>query len=725
MEKIKENIENPFKGMAYITEKGVKPEEIFNKYSIEPFKYLLTHLNEPINSFTVGRIGVGKTMVLSLFNPDYLEVIFTENSQIQERKEIIKELPKKILSIYVNIASSSILLTRFSGNLLNIEQWQRSFADYFGHILLNKLIYTFEKIRSNRNWAKSIEFKTPDLLILNKIASNFGIKVGSVISEAGKIKSWEDLKNYTNQRISSWRNAISKLGAEKFTGPSETIDLIQPILQLKNFITDSGIIPKDTRFFIVIDQYESLFTHRKIIDFRPAFNLAMYNASRGSTRIEFKIGVRPYGYRDNLSLLGSSSVLDLEKECKEIIIDDIIEDYYSKFIRNLTMKCFEKTFGPNKIKMPNEIFITLSPVEEVKIYVGKSSHLDLHLKKFFKRKDLFSKKKFNKSFLDKEIQEIVSKDFKKECKIWIETLLAIITEKFLQKNPDTKMTNEQIRTQMKIDYQKILATQVTKCDRINNECKCLDNCNEIISSSFKTKIKEIKDGALFIISSSYKYLGKLYCGYNKLRMLSSKIVLHYIELVSMIFDEYIFRNSMKIGPIPCKTQSLCVYRRSSRYFDAISDITPHGLRVKEFLRKLGVLFRIKQLESALNSPTPNYFSLDLPISDLIKNTEENDTFIELISYGYIEEEINSMKSKSDNCIYKLNSLLCPFFGLSLNHFKVPIYIKGNSLKFLKMLENPKTSVKDIEKYISFQEEGIKSHLITEYLGGNKNIPDRT
>jgi len=219
---------------------------------------------------------------------------------------------------------------------------------------------------------------------------------------------------------------------------------------------------------------------------------------------------------------------------------------------------------------------------------------------------------------------------------------------------------------------------------------------------------------LFIISSSYKYLGKLYCGYEKLRMLSSNIVLYYIEIVSSIFDEYIFRNSKELGPIPCKTQSLCVYRRSSRLFNAISDNSPHGLGVKEFLRKLGIIFRSKQLESALNVPTPNSFSLDFPISDLIKKSDNNDIFIELISYGYLEEEIKTLKSNLNSVVYKLNSLLCPYYGLSLNHFKIPIYIKGNSMEFLKMLTNPKISISELEKYISLQEERKKTRLLTEY-----------
>ena len=126
--------------MAYITEKGVRPELVFKRYSIEPFKYLLKYLDNNNNCFTVGRNGVGKTMVLSLFNPKYQQALLKKKEKIAEAEQILNLLPKNIISIYLNIASPSIHLTRFQGKNLTNQQWQQIFGDYLGNTLLKKLI---------------------------------------------------------------------------------------------------------------------------------------------------------------------------------------------------------------------------------------------------------------------------------------------------------------------------------------------------------------------------------------------------------------------------------------------------------------------------------------------------------------------------------------------------------------------------------------------------------
>ena len=48
-------IENPFAGMKDIAEKAEDPEFVFERYSTEPFRHVLSYLMEPSNCFVVGR----------------------------------------------------------------------------------------------------------------------------------------------------------------------------------------------------------------------------------------------------------------------------------------------------------------------------------------------------------------------------------------------------------------------------------------------------------------------------------------------------------------------------------------------------------------------------------------------------------------------------------------------------------------------------------------------
>ncbi|TFG20028.1 MAG: hypothetical protein EU530_04610 [Promethearchaeota archaeon] len=157
------------------------------------------------------------------------------------------------------------------------------------------------------------------------------------------------------------------------------------------------------------------------------------------------------------------------------------------------------------------------------------------------------------------------------------------------------------------------------------------------------------------------------------------------------------------GVIPASIQSKVVYRRSSQLFDNIIDITPNGLAVKDILRKLGALFRKKQIESALNSPTPNSFVLSEKITDIIPSIKNKHAILDILSYGFLEETPKSSKKVGSTKVYAyfLNRMLCPYFGISINHFKNPLPITDD-LRFLNCFSNVDCTIQDLSKFIKFQ-----------------------
>jgi len=439
-------LENPFNGMAYITEKGVQPEKVLECYSILPLKHLISHLTKQINSFFVGRTGVGKTMVLSLFDPAYQLALYTDNTHsksFNERGKILELLPKEVIGIYSNIDSPYFHLTQFQGKVQTEENWMKIFGDYYGHILVRDFILALEKLSLNEKWREHNNVSNLDSEILDLVAIDYSKKICDELPDIDGISSWSSLKEYINNRISSWISIVSKLGAETFSGPSEIVQLINPCLYLMEELKTKGIIGSDCRLFIIIDQYETLFEHRKNIDFRPIFNLAMRQAARGETRIEFKMGVRPYGYKDSLNIFGSGIKLDLVKECQEIFIDDLTSDYYDKFINDLTKKCLKKyrEYDDYSDRL-NTVFENLTAVQEVKKYIGNSTKRDKHFSLFFKSNN--QSEKISKEELIEFIKETTNEYDSLACKVWIETLLSIHAERILDKNKDIEYLKSQL-----------------------------------------------------------------------------------------------------------------------------------------------------------------------------------------------------------------------------------------------------------------------------------------
>src|SRR5688500_6145729 len=93
---------NPF-SVAYLTEASLGTDELVTRYSFLPFKYVRAQLSATTNVFLVGRKGVGKTMILKVFEPEFQQLIY--DSDEAEHKTIREGLPDATLGLYLNLAS--------------------------------------------------------------------------------------------------------------------------------------------------------------------------------------------------------------------------------------------------------------------------------------------------------------------------------------------------------------------------------------------------------------------------------------------------------------------------------------------------------------------------------------------------------------------------------------------------------------------------------------------
>lgn len=699
---MKMTIENPFEGMAYVTEKGIKPEKVLERYSIIPLKYSMTFLNNRINHFCVGRTGVGKTMVLSLFDASYQKVLYSEMADGQslgEREEILELIPKEVIGVYSNIDSPHIRITQFQGNILKKEEWLKVFGDYYGHILAKKLIYTFETLSPIIKWRERNKIQEPDENILNLIAKDYAKKICDELPDSKNISTWYELKEYIDNRISTWVREISRLGAKEFTGPTDTVQLINPILYLMEELKDKKIIKKDCRLFVVVDQYETLYEHRKNNDFRYVFNLAMRQAVRGQTGIEFKIGVRPYGYKDNLYLFESDIKLDSEKEYNELSVE-MEPKVYENFIKDLTIKCLQKNEDFAQYASKGKVrylFEELSPVQEVKKYVSNSTEKEKHFSYFFKSENT----RLEREKVISSIKTLTLNIKPLEYKIYIQTLLSIQAERYLiHKETIDWVAFESFLKQRLEGLQRNLEREFG-C----NEAESQSDLSKESKNKEYYKYKDIKSGALFIVAASYKNVPKIYSGYNTLVKASSGVVLHYVEIVSYAFSLYLLTNVNKAEPLPAKMQSDALYKRSNKFYETITDKASHGNEVSKFLKNLGLFFRSLQLDPPLNKPYPNGLTVkDNILEELEINKSgvlELEIINEILSYGFLECEKHNDKNvlRGKRYKYYLNRLLCPYFGISITHIKDPVYIYQQN-DFLKKLLQDNLKPNELKIYLS-------------------------
>jgi len=330
-----------------------------------------------------------------------------------------------------------------------------------------------------------------------------------------------------------------------------------------------------------------------------------------------------------------------------------------------------------------------------------------------------------KGHLDKEKTKGIIKDFTEdinslECKVWIETLLSIYAERLFKRKP--KIKDENLKSELNDHFCGLKSILADECG-VEGECYCKETSTRRKDVKEYNSYKDIRNGALFIIAASFKNKPKIYSGFDTLVDASSRVVLHYIETVSEAFNTYLLEEKEDIEPLPAQMQSDALNKMARRFYENIPDTVPHGLAVSQFLKNIGILFRDLQLDTRLNKPYPNQFSLKKKLNNQFEpGLRESDILTEILSYGFLEEGVHRDKNRKKGKRYKyaLNRLLCPYFGISIVHRKDPIYIYGQENDFLRCLIQKDCNIETLKSYLSRStvRGKRKDADLSKYLGNN-------
>lgn len=141
--------DNPF-ALTYLTEASLTPHELLDRYSFKPLHYLHERLATNANVFLVGLRGVGKTMLLKIFEPEMMALLY--RSPQPEHIEARRLLPVATVSIYLNLASADARLNLFQGQDRKNTWWFKAYSDYLNTMFLERALNAIEEMSEVSPW---------------------------------------------------------------------------------------------------------------------------------------------------------------------------------------------------------------------------------------------------------------------------------------------------------------------------------------------------------------------------------------------------------------------------------------------------------------------------------------------------------------------------------------------------------------------------------------------
>ena len=361
---------NPF-SVAYLTEASLTTDDLLSRYSFLPFQRVQAQLSDTTNVFLVGRKGVGKTMILKVYDPEFQRVIYESDSA--EHKRVRAQLPASTIGVYLNLAAPTARLTLFQGRGHNSRWWMAAYADFINSLLLDLAFEALVLMRAVPNWVKA--HCTEQAFDEDRLAMHLLPLLREESSAFDGINTIAGLRAATKARVQHWARYVNK-DPSVTAPPAVLLSLGVPLFRLVAAARAAELFQTPFRLFLLVDQYESLYQHRRVIDFRPLFNQAMYEASRGGTGVEFKVGTRQYSYT-NLSLIEGGGRIESGREMIEVHLDDLSDTFYNSFAKELFTKRMASVAGRLKradaVLEASHYLPEMDAMTEAARYVGASS----------------------------------------------------------------------------------------------------------------------------------------------------------------------------------------------------------------------------------------------------------------------------------------------------------------------------------------------------------------
>jgi hypothetical protein len=316
-------IRNPFYEL-YVSE-TIPPRDFVRLFS--PF--LVQHalpLFQPGNVILKGVQGSGKSMLLSLFDP----AIRIAYMDAEETFPVPPE-SRRFISGGINLRHSGAISfgqrpvhpdTRENAKLAPLY-----FGDFFNYWIVSDLLVTIDRYCEPSRVAVATEL---GLATDSESLDHFARRLASEECWFGAlegVRTMADLRNRLEERTRTYFKFLNINITEIPSSLAETKTTVGvPVSRTAVLLRETGIIPPGVNVFVRVDQYEELAVIRQedgngSLDLRPVVNRAL---SWREASVSYRVGVRRYAWREDLSMHGTHANLEREREYAELDLDTML-----------------------------------------------------------------------------------------------------------------------------------------------------------------------------------------------------------------------------------------------------------------------------------------------------------------------------------------------------------------------------------------------------------------
>lgn len=672
---------NPFHDL-YVTETTAsRPNEFVQLFS--PF--LINNallLFEPINVVLKGTQGSGKSMLLNLLKPE-IRLAYHD-------AEEVFPVPKRLQCFL----SAGVNLTRCGATDIgqrplspNPDEDLRLFPLYFADFLNYWIV---------RDILDSVltMFKRPEVFpfIENPVRlDEFARRLASQDCWFGYLENvggWKDLRDRISARIICYRGFHQFNLAALPPDVQKTKTVIgQPISRAVESLVQCEVLDEGIPVLVRIDQHEILcrsddIRHDLGIEYRRMINKAL---STRDPRVFYRIGTRRYAWEDDLTVYGTASPLEWERDYKMIDLDDLLrrkENPRIKWIfpgfakdvfnRRLERAGLAERTGDNLLH--KAMGTSPKPSDLARLYVGTSSA---------------------------------------KRALGIDETWPIEWRQFL----------EHFFTEDPLEAKLALAWALQSGHRVESRMNALPPVSTRPWAMRRYWRKERIRQALLQLAASCGQK-PLWWGEESVVSLSLGNILIFVSVCQHIWDTF-FRfergkepgersDPLKDGIKP-EVQAIAIQTASTRWYQKIAAEEAGGNDRQRFIDHVGRLLQVRLYEDkAMSYPGHNGFSLR--VDEYREDRRVFDFLADAVDYGDLYDAPHTTKEKDRRPRMKwyLHPILSPHFKIPESHIKEPMYVTvGDVLHWIdeaRIVLRPRSRAKRADET---QTQNQQLHLFSE------------
>lgn len=660
---------NPF-SVAFLTEANLAAKDLLDRYCFSPLHYVGDDLHRPMNVFLVGRRGIGKTMLLKLYDPSISSLLYRDPPRHSDW--VVKSLPKATVGVYFTLSGPDARLEILRNAADDPEFALAAYGDYLNNHILRAALHNVATMAKVEQWRSAAGLGTAAPLERKSVATHLMTSLRKESSQYDGVSTIAELVVHLEERLQRWtRFANGHIGREDT--PKEPLPFGRPLFALVDTLRRSNLFQEPFRLWILVDQYEHLHQISRIIDFRPVFNAALSLATRGGTGVEFKVGTRQYAYRTS-ALQSVAGRIESNREIVEIDLDKRARRFFPKLAEEIVVNRLGSLPGLGRPRRASAILPKLRPFDEASIYVGDATDRSRHVRPFTER------------WVRYGISQEVAADAIRESSVMsshplVATLACVAVTRWLrdgaskvpqwmQGSETPSLTTALYHAVRAIDQRYRLGVKARE-----------HSANLRFVDDF---VRDVESAALCQLAAAYKNQRKIYSGFDTITRVCSNVAVVLIEIMYEAFELASSSPGTK-GKILPKDQSEAIYAVSERWFENLPKDYDYGAVFQQVIGQLGAALREIQLEPTLPQPTPNGVSIRSVEIDGAPGAAVNDPrssargWLEsAVGWGLLEAIEHQSKSALEPKRRKLylNRILCPYFGLLEVSKKDPVYVES-------------------------------------------------